>query len=52
MTRVISPYRNSIGVCTHFESRELGWKIENLLPVLLELGIGHVRQEIKWEWVE
>lgn len=45
-------FQKSVGVCTHFESREIGWKIEKLLPLLLELGAGHVRQEIKWEWVE
>ncbi len=42
----------SVGVCTHFESCELGWKVDNLLPILKDLGAGHVRQEIKWEWVE
>ncbi len=42
----------SVGVCTHFESCELGWKVDKLLPVIKDLGAGHVRQEIKWEWVE
>ncbi|MBN2714073.1 MAG: hypothetical protein JXR97_16765 [Planctomycetes bacterium] len=41
-----------IGVCTHFERREQGWKVENLLPGILDLGVGVVRQEIKWEDVE
>ncbi|MEX2608132.1 MAG: cellulase family glycosylhydrolase [Kiritimatiellia bacterium] len=41
-----------IGVCTHFERREYGWKVEELLPRIVEAGIGVVRQEIKWEDVE
>jgi hypothetical protein len=52
MTKTNVNYEKGLGVCTHFESREVGWKIENLLPVLLDLGATHVRQEIKWEWVE
>ena len=42
----------AIGVCAHFESCELGWNVDNLLPIIKDLGAGHVRQEIKWEWVE
>ena len=41
-----------IGVCTHFERRDEGWKVEALLPKVAELGIGVIRQEIKWEDVE
>lgn len=41
-----------IGVCTHFERRDNGWKAETLIPLIAEAGIGVIRQEIKWEDVE
>lgn len=41
-----------IGVCTHFERRDHGWKAEELIPRIADAGIGVVRQEIKWEDVE
>lgn len=41
-----------IGVCTHFERREQGWKVEHLLPLIVAADIGAVRQEIRWAEVE
>ncbi|OGV40317.1 MAG: hypothetical protein A2X48_23450 [Lentisphaerae bacterium GWF2_49_21] len=41
-----------VGVCTHFQSRDNGWKVENLLPLIQAAGIKIVRQEIHWHQVE
>jgi hypothetical protein len=47
-----STLHTSIGVCTHFERREYGWKVEKLLPKITQAGIGVIRDEIKWDQVE
>lgn len=52
MSCIIDSFHRRIGVCTHFERREIGWKVEHLVPRLLELGVGAVRQEIDWRTVE
>ncbi|OGV40956.1 MAG: hypothetical protein A2X48_11330 [Lentisphaerae bacterium GWF2_49_21] len=41
-----------LGVCTHFETRDKGWKVEKLLPMIIKLGAVAVRSEIHWEKTE
>jgi len=41
-----------LGVSTHFERRDLGWKAEALIPMVRRMGATVVRQEIAWATVE
>ena len=48
----VTPLRG-LGLCTHFERRELGWKVERLLPLVRQMGASVLRQEpCGWAAVE
>jgi hypothetical protein len=47
-----NPKMRGLGVCSHFESRAKGWKIERLLPLAQQMGVSVVRGEILWQRVE
>jgi len=51
-TSQATPRLKGFGMCTHFASREKGWKIERLLPLMKEAGVSVVRTEILWDTVE
>ena len=47
-----TPVLRGFGMCTHFARRDIGWKIERLLPLMKDLGVSVVRTEILWDTVE
>ena len=41
-----------LGVAGHFSARDSGWQIEKLLPLMRQMGVTVIRQEILWDEVE
>ena len=41
-----------LGVAGHLSARDNGWKIETLLPLMRQMGVTVIRQEILWDGVE
>ena len=53
MAEPASPPMRGLGLCTHFERRNLGWKVEELLPLARRIGATTLRQEAGlWHRVE
>lgn len=36
------------GVCTHLRWRERGWNVEELIPIMKQMGVSTVRDELSW----
>jgi hypothetical protein len=48
-----SPVRHpNMGVGTHFGLRSFRWDLDRLMPMISDLGVGWVRDELSWEYVE
>lgn len=48
-----APVRNPhMGVGLHFALKSFKWDLQRLLPMISELGVGWVRDEVSWEQVE
>jgi hypothetical protein len=53
MTDSVPPPLRGLGLCTHFERRDQGWKVEHLLPLARQMGASTLRQEAGlWHRVE
>lgn len=51
-TQTRTPRLRGFGVATHFNRRSLGWKFEKLLPLMKQMGVSVVRNDIYWSATE